>query len=827
MKASEYIAHKRQLDGANQSVLDHLKDVGDLAEGFAGKAGLGNAGRVVGLLHDFGKYSADFQHYIKSATGDYDRDDAEYVDAGSLRGKIDHSSAGAQWIWHKLRIVGQAGQGELCGQILSLCIASHHSGLIDCIDKEDEPAFQRRMNKAEEKTHLSECQANADKELLELLEGIGGADLVKELFEELQKLADFQKSVRDGLTVIESFRIGFLTRFLFSCLIDADRLNSAEFELPERRTERIARSSDKSWSVAIGRLEEWLESRPAENYVDELRREISENCQSRSGDRQGIYTLTVPTGGGKTYASLRYAMHHAQAHNLDRIIYVIPYTSIIEQNADAIRNVIERDGDEFPWVLEQHSNLEPEQQTWQSKLVSENWDAPIVLTTTVQLLEAMFAGGTRGVRRLHQLANAVLVFDEIQTLPVNCVHLFCNAINFLVDHCGTTAVLCTATQPLLNQLRSPDKGQLDIPQGNELAGPVAKHFTALRRVDIRDMCKAGGWSVSEVSDLFLEQYRSVGSCLLIVNTKAWAKSVYEECKEQICTEGLFHLSTSQCAAHRKELLSTIRFRLDSGLPVMCVSTQLIEAGVDVDFACVIRFVAGLDSIAQAAGRCNRNGRLRDADGNLVKGLVYVVNPDHEATGMLKDIQVGKEVAERVLSEAHDDFLAPSAMERYFQYYFFNRADDMSYPLKPSQVGRTTSILNMLSTNQASNYEYPGRGQKVPLMKHSFKEAAKQFKAIDAPTEGVVVPYGRGVELINELCASPKEFDPGTYYQKLREAQQYSVNLFPNVLDKLKEVGALQEVQDGYGVYYLREEHYSATLGVSISEVAGQSFLGVW
>ena len=433
MEKVNYVAHKRQSDEVDQSVLAHLLEVGGLADGFASKVGLGSVGRLIGLLHDFGKYSSDFQCYIRSATGDYDRDDENYVDAGSLKGKIDHSSAGAQWVWQKMKAIGAVGQGELCGQILSLCIASHHSGLIDCIDRDDIPVFRNRMSKPEDKAHLLECQTNADKELLDILEHIAGVERVKELFEKLQTLADFQKDLRTGLTVIESFRIGFLTRFLFSCLIDADRLNSAEFESPERHAERIARSQNKSWSVAIGRLEGWLAQLPVKNYVDELRREISENCQSRSRDSQGIYTLTVPTGGGKTYASLRYALHHAQTHNLDRIIYVIPYTSIIEQNAQAIREVVERDGDEFSWVLEHHSNLEPEQQTWQSKLVSENWDAPIVLTTTVQLLEAMFGGGTRGVRRLHQLANAVLVFDEIQTLPVNCVHLFCNAINFLVE----------------------------------------------------------------------------------------------------------------------------------------------------------------------------------------------------------------------------------------------------------------------------------------------------------------------------------------------------------------------------------------------------------
>src|SRR5690606_25176310 len=299
---------------------------------------------------------------------------------------------------------------------------------------------------------------------------------------------------------------------------------------------------------------------------------------------QGIYTLTVPTGGGKTYASLRYALHHAQNHGLERIIYIIPYTSIIEQNAKVIREVVEHADDTRPWVLEHHSNLEPERQTWQSKLASENWDAPIVLTTMVQLLETLFSGGTKGVRRFHQLANSVLVFDEIQTLPINCVHMFCNAMNFFSKSCNTTAVLCTATQPLLNELKSPEKGQLTVPEGNELAGDFNRHFIDLRRVDVYNQIKPGGWSAVKVSALAVEQFQKHGSCLVIVNTKAWAQELYLRCAERVNKSEIFHLSTNQCPRHRKVLLYLIKKRLKRRKPVLCLSTQLIEAGVDVDFS---------------------------------------------------------------------------------------------------------------------------------------------------------------------------------------------------------------------------------------------------
>jgi len=300
---------------------------------------------------------------------------------------------------------------------------------------------------------------------------------------------------------VTHFYVGFWTRFLFSCLIDADRINSADFENPYQASYR---NKAVSWDIAINRLELFLteqQSTATNDFnINAIRRTISDACKNRAKDAQGIYTLTVPTGGGKTYASLRYALHHAKQHGLERIFYIIPYTSIIEQNADAIRKAIEQDGDANPWVLEHHSNLEPENQTWHSKLSAENWDAPIVMTTMVQFLETLFSGGTRGVRRLHQLANSVIIFDEIQTLPINCTHLFCNALNFLTTYTNTSAVLCTATQPLLDKLKSPENGQLLIPKENELIDDVSLLFDQLKRVEIDNKTKPEGWSKEEIAD---------------------------------------------------------------------------------------------------------------------------------------------------------------------------------------------------------------------------------------------------------------------------------------------------------------------------------------
>lgn len=813
MRKASFIAHKRKCDGERQLLHSHLLEVGEIASTFASKVGAEHAGKLLGLLHDFGKYSQQFQTYIKSATGEINPDEDDYVDAKGMKGKIDHSTAGAHLVWKRLKRFGAGGQGELCGQILSLCIASHHSGLIDCFGMDDKAVFTERMRKSDEKVHLDECLQAADQEIMEAVEQLATVDLVKELFGKLAKFVNFK-----DLSTVDYFNLGFFTRFLFSCLIDADRLNSAEFEDPARLNERLNHAYPVDWSVALVRLEKYLATLTPRNYVDELRKEISDNCKNNAERAQGIYTLTVPTGGGKTYASLRYALHHAKHHALDRIIYIIPYTSIIEQNAKVIREVVEEDDDVRPWVLEHHSNLEPEQQTWQTKLVSENWDAPIVLTTMVQLLETLFSGGTKGVRRLHQLANSVLIFDEIQTLPVNCVHIFCNAMTFLTQQANTTAVLCTATQPLLNELKSPKKGQLTIPAENELAGDFDRHFIALRRVDIHNLIKPGGWKAHEISRLAIEQFLEHGSCLVIVNTKGWAQELYQQCSEQVTQSHLFHLSTNQCPAHRKVLLCEIRSRLEQKLPVLCISTQLIEAGVDVDFSSVIRFLAGLDSIAQAAGRCNRNGKLIDAEGNLVKGQVYVVNPDKESTGLLKDIEIGKEKAERVLQEGFKDVLSPEAIRQYFRYYFFERADDMAYRLDGNKSHRVDSLLNLLSIREGCNENFSDREGKIPLLRHAFMEAGKQFKAIDAPTQAVIVPYGAGRELVTELCSVAKEFDAHQYYELLREAQKYSVNVFPNVWKKLLEQEAVHEVQQGHGIYYLDEAYYSTSFGLGTERI---------
>ena len=819
-----YIAHVRKADGQPQSLQTHLTETSEIAKLLAAKLDLEQEGELLGLMHDFGKYSHKFQKYIHDETGLFnpDLDAEESTPNGS---KVDHSTAGAQWVYRELRKFGaEQGIGELFGQMLGLCIASHHGeGLIDCLDGEGNPKWIERFNKTDELTHFAECEQNADEVVQQKAHELAGENLIRSLLKAVKPILS-DSTTNDK---IKEFYLGGLTRFLFSCLIDADRINSSDFEREaQKEVRRLTEKPD--WQMAIDQVEAKLAGFQNRYPIDEIRRRISSDCLKRAVDSQGIYTLTVPTGGGKTLASLRYALHHAQKHNLDRIIYIIPYTSIIDQNAQAVREILGED-----WVLEHHSNLEPEKQSWQDKLLCENWDKPIVFTTMVQFLDAWFGGGTRGARHIHPMTNSVLIFDEIQTLPVKCVHLFCNVLNWLTKFGKSTAVLCTATQPLLGESGLQNfpkdkresiaaRGLLKQPAHAEIMGKhrdLDKLFADLSRVKIRFNEKAGGWNVNEAGAFLLEQFQTTQSCLFIVNTKKWAQELYQYCQRQnVPPEVLFHLSTNQCAAHRKAIFDTIKARLEKKQPVICISTQLIEAGVDISMACVIRALGGLDSIAQAAGRCNRH---KEVD----KGLVYVLNlQETDFSQILPDIAVGKEKAATIFREFEEkDILQPKAMSRYFELYFYNRSDEMVYLI--NEKDKNDGLLHWLSDNcfnagaKIKGYfknDILRKRDLYPLLMQSFKSAGRIFQVIDAPTRSVIVPYGKGKEYITTLCGA---WDAKEMSEAKKKAQCYSVNVFPKVWNKLQGKKALHETIKGSGIYYLDECHYNNEFGLSLDKIS--------
>jgi len=809
----KYIAHK------NQELYEHLEGVAELAKIHTEKVGMGNYGELLGLLHDLGKYSAEFQKYITDALKKNEPhfnpdEDEDFEDPTGKKGKIDHSTAGAQFLSYK---IGSSNAHKILGQFLSLCLVSHHSGLINCLTTDNSgtwDSYSKRLSKNDKKTHREECVRNVDKHILERIETIIVDKSFTRSFEEKCRMIVSASPETNPLSTATQLQLGLLARFFFSALIDADRQDTADSEKPKAALHR-QQGSYRSWREMIDRLENKYKIFETKNRVDEIRKEISAHCLHSANRSKGLFTLTVPTGGGKTLASLRFALGHAEKHHMDRIIYVIPFTSIIDQNAQVVREILEPQEcpeDAGKIVLEHHSNIGADAQSWKEKLLTENWDAPIIFTTMVQLLEALFGAGTRGARRMHQLAKAVIVFDEIQTLPIKCVHLFNNAVNFLVNHCGSTVVLCTATQPLLGSVDE-KKGTLKLSETNELMPNVEKLFVDLKRVYVHDRRKSPGWTYPEIAALAVEQVKENGSCLVVVNMKKAARVIFEEAKK----DGLevFHLSAGMCPSHRKQILKMIHQKLDDKNPILCISTQLIEAGVDVDFRSVIRMLAGLDSIAQAAGRCNRHGSPEI-------GNVFVVNPLEENLDYLKDIAVGKEKTDRVLddyksdpSKYDRDIIGLKMLEWYYQNYFYDRKDAMDYPVN---ANRNDTLLNLLSTNSSAVVDFRRANKKMPVINlhQSFMTAANLFKSIDAPTRSAIVRYGdEGKELVNQLCSA---FEVEKQYALIKKAQQYSVNLFPYEFEKLAEQNALYRVQEETEIFYLDYRYYSKITGISLEPV---------
>ncbi len=799
------IAHQRKADQQEQTVIEHLLSVAKTTKLFASSISLPFCGQLVGLLHDLGKYSDEFQQYIRSAIGHIDPDAEEYVDAEEKKGKIDHSTAGGQFICN---IEREHKIFPYLSQLLSLAVVSHHGGLIDCLAPDGADKYSRRIAKDDRKTHLSEVLEKAPDVVVALARELLLSDeILSELLVVLKKIPKQAQNIY----------LGLLSRFLFSCLLDADRIDTADFENPENEDIRL-NTQYPGWNKFIISLEQRLSEFSIENRVDEIRNEVSDACKRAGTRERGIYTLTVPTGGGKTLASLRFALEHAMKYNLDRIVYVIPYTSIIDQNVREVQNVFAALSEEYgvELVLEHHSNLTPEKETTAQRLMSENWDAPIVFTTSVQLLDALFKGGTRSARRMHHLANAVIVFDEVQTLPVKTVHLFNNAMNFLKRVCGSSVVLCTATQPLLYDVDKA-KGAIQLSSDSEIMPNITALFKELRRVEVFDKREIGGCSDERIAELIREELNFTGSVLTIVNTKKSAENLFNLCKD--LDAEVYHLSTNQCPQHRLEVIDQIREKAHPGstVPVVCISTQLIEAGVDVDFGTVIRFVAGLDSIAQAAGRCNRGGKRKKT------GRVLLVNPFHENIDMLSEIKIGKEKCERVLAEYDkdssqfdDSLVSPEALTRYFEYYFYDRSEDMDYPVSNDVHVQGDTLLEMLSANSKAVNVYKRSNGKAPSLPfcQSFATAGKLFKVIDSQTQGVIVPYGNGKKIIADLCASEDITREKTL---LKQAQRYSVNCYEQTFRNLDQAGALHNIGDS-GVYCLHDQHYSNDFGVSIAPV---------
>lgn len=769
------IAHIRSSTKEVQSLEEHLSNCAELAEMNSSKIGLHDIGRLVGLLHDLGKATSRFNAYICDISED-------------KRGDIDHSTAGAQYLFRKEGAPSGNGSGpwdRIADQMAELVIMSHHSGLIDCLSSAGENRFEKRILKSDIETGFSESIIRIGKGITEEADSIRSsaigslAGLIEKIVSESDK--------KDRM-----FRLGLLSRFLLSCLIDADHTDTGNYE------SGISNASKQTdWGILVSRYHEYMRGLDRSSEISRIRAEVLKECTDASHRDKGIFTLSVPTGGGKTLSSLGFSLEHLKFHGMERIIYVVPYTSIIDQNAGIVRSVLDRGEDV---VREYHSNIDigdaddDQDNPW--RCYSDPWDSPIIFTTMVQFLDTFFSSGTKCARRMHNMANSVIVFDEIQTIPIKTVYMFNEAVNFLVNQCGSTAVLCTATQPLLGEgLLHP----LNLNGDSEIIRDVKGLFSSMERARVEYLDGNALWKAEEISELALDKIKDVDSLLIIANTKKMVRSIYDEISKSIPEDvRLYHLSTNMCPVHRTEVLGSI-FESLKKEKVICVSTQLIEAGIDIDFNAVIRSLAGVDSIAQAAGRCNRNGSMEGL------GTVYVVKTD-EYLGRLEDIAIGRKCAESVFHEFKDDPLGVGSIERYFEQYFYERKGNMSYntdnPERP--------MFDMLSANLAAARSYEGiNGKKTDIfLRQSFKEANDGFHVIESQ-RGVIVPFNEeSREIICGLCSD----DYNTRMNLLRRAQRHSVNTYS--FDSLLKRGLIREVSEGSGIYYLLDGNYDLKYGLA-------------
>lgn len=836
-----YIQPKDFLAHRGQSVEEHLLGVAALAKQHASKLDLADVGELLGLLHDVGKYTEEFRCYILSSLGILNPDiDEDWVDAKALKGKIDHSTAGAQLLliktkklWKKEKEKHRKGLLSYINQVLSLCLVSHHSGLIDNLCRTDEGVqnnYKRRITKSSDLTRIDEVTTNINQAIDERINSIlkGG-----EVIQPINKIIKHIESKEHNIT-LQVFQLGMVARFLLSCLLDADRQDSADCENEIIKYSRLNKSY-VSFDTLSKRLEDYLaplqqekktsekelsklsqeekERIVREEKVNKARRKVSNAAYNASFRKRGIYTLTAKTGLGKSFALLRFGVNHAKKHNMDRIIVVAPFTTIIDQNAEIAKAVLTRNSKERI-VIEHHYNIEQEKQTWKEKLLTENWDAPVIYTTLVQFLDTVASYHTRNTRRMHQLANAVIIFDEIQSIPVQCIHLFANSLNFLHEYCKSTVVLCTATQPLLHKINK-EFGSLHLSRKHEIISYSSEDLEDLSRIKIINKTKASGWTIDDLMHFVLNERCLEKSCLVIVNKKKTARDLFVALKSLAKSKNdVFHLSTFMDPFHRKDVLNRIKGLYLEHKPTICISTQLVEAGVDLDFDTVIRSIAGLPSILQAAGRCNRHGR------NKI-GYVYVVNLEDEigvnisAPG-LKDIRLGIDKTLRILEE-YNDLSSLEALNFFYKDYFNERQEEMLYKLKDNDI--EDDLISMYSTNfrmlgayQRSNKSWKDESADM-ILRQAFKSGGRNFHVIPELTKPVITPHTKeSMELVKKLSKSD---DFKGQRKIMRELQQFSVALYERQLDKLKLHDKVKLIREDMNLYYLDPKQYNKDYGVVI------------
>ncbi len=689
-------------------------------------------GYLTGLWHDLGKFAPDWQAYLASKAD---------LHSGDVSGKLDHSTAGAKHSQENLPIFGS---------LLAYLIAGHHTGLPDGIDASDSNLRKRLTKK------IASFNDQTPAEILNYAKTLPAIPFA----------------------LWSSGTLSFFLRMLFSALVDADFLATEAFMNPVRKNMRPhEQPTIANLDSALTDHLEKLASAALPTTVNQTRREILSHCLSAAEKLPGLFSLTVPTGGGKTLSSLAFALKHARIHNLRRVIYVIPFTSIIEQNASVFRKALASLGSDI--ILEHHSNLDPDSahETSTNRLATENWDARVIVTTNVQFFESLHANRTSRCRKLHRIARSVVILDEAQALPVEFLAPCLRSLAELHTHFGTSIVLCTATQPAIHKNEDFKIG-LDSP--TEIIPDPATLYTSLKRVQTQRL--PGKTDNSNLAALVAKHPQ----VLTIVNTRRHARDLFDLLPDD---GSRFHLSALMCPAHRRTILYLIKRRLCHKLPVRLISTQLIEAGVDIDFPVVFRSLAGLDSIAQAAGRCDREGHLTATLGKPGGQLFLFETSEYTNPPF---IQSATNSTIQVLASDPPDPLSLDSIHDYFQRHYWD---------------------NRHSTDQKHILENAPKHLRTAddLFNFQFKSTARDFKLIEDYTEPILIPFGKKG---HALCSQLREtFDPTEIRHLSRKLQRYTVSIPKPQHAELLRAGILLPLHEDRFHLLSSDFHYSRKFGL--------------
>ncbi|MGN1360241.1 MAG: CRISPR-associated helicase Cas3' [Kiritimatiellia bacterium] len=746
--------------GAGQSLQEHSRNTARLCAEFAAAFGAPRIGELIGAVHDLGKASDAFQAYIRRC-GDCEEAPGDHFPGHGP----DHSTAGARWLDESTALPG-------LGRFLAYLVAGHHAGLPNGHD--DKPSsLERRLDKSHRIEPIGDYQPELPD--LQALKG--------ESAKEFGPLCQGSSS--------PGFSISFALRMLYSCLVDADFLDTEAFMDAARAKARAARPYATLEALAqrleshYGKLDEGLK---ADQRWDEpimaIRREIREDCLVAADSNPGLFSLQVPTGGGKTLAAMHFALRHAIRNNQRRIVLVIPYTTIIEQTAQIYRNIFGSEN-----VLEVHSAVDPEHETSTSKLVAENWSAPIVVTTNVQFFESLLTHRSSKARKLHNLAESVIILDEAQGIPLGTLKPCLMCLKELYTHYRSTIVLSTATLPVFF-----DKALLKAAALADDSHPVRAIVSPERRLPER-MKRAQAVLLKEALTLeeLAQKAATERQVLIVVNTRARAKELHALLRTTEPETNCLHLSGNMCGVHRTQVLNRARELLRTGAPCILVSTQLIEAGVDIDFPCVWREIAGVDSIVQAAGRCNREGEI--PCGRVV---IFQVDGQKALPGELgRTAALGKEVLE--LEEFQNAPLSPECVEKYFKLSYADR--------------QRTIDLDYLDRHDIQGKLQPrGLQSKEDLFNFMFRDAGECFKLIDEHTTSLIVPFDQES---SSLCEALRQaWEPAEQRGIVRKLQRYTISVYGDK-GPVDDTGCpiAELVHERYWVLTSPELHYSRDYGL--------------